>query len=169
MPCSDSPCNRELYLWACVMISSRAFPSHLIDPTIRVEDSVPVLLPGMDAFNHNPHKKVLWNKLDNGVALITEEPIRAGEQAFNSYGPKSNEGEAVSLMIASLGLEEHHRATFWLWFCSRKQPGRFRGRQARAASKTFKRRTESGRYQPDAQATRPFHQSTRHLQGWWSA
>jgi hypothetical protein len=87
----------SLYLWACVMLSSRAFPSHLIDPSILPEDSVPVLLPGLDAFNHNARRKVLWSKSDAGVALVTEEPIKAGEQAFNSYGPKSNEGAPTCL------------------------------------------------------------------------
>ena len=77
------------YLWACSIISSRAFPSSLIGND--EVNSHPILFPGVDTLNHSPPSKMLWLKEADRLTLITEQPISAGKQCFNNYGPKSNE------------------------------------------------------------------------------
>ncbi|KAK4051819.1 hypothetical protein OIV83_002524 [Microbotryomycetes sp. JL201] len=81
------------YLWACTMISSRAFPSRLVDGDD--SDPTPILLPGVDMLNHDLSAKVTWSTSeysDNGkVALVIESASPAGFQIFNNYGPKPNE------------------------------------------------------------------------------
>ncbi|BGP14819.1 hypothetical protein JCM10213v2_002774 [Rhodosporidiobolus nylandii] len=71
----------ERWLWACTIISSRAFPSHLIDGD--KDNSTPVLFPGIDLLNHRPQAKVTWS---SDVHVETLE-----EQIHNTYGAKSNE------------------------------------------------------------------------------
>ncbi|BGP38834.1 hypothetical protein JCM10449v2_002772 [Rhodotorula kratochvilovae] len=91
----------EKWLWACTILSSRAFPSSLIDGD--KENSTPVLFPGVDMLNHRPTSKVTWST-DPGVekatgvlsaggslTIMLDEDVAAGEQVFNTYGAKSNE------------------------------------------------------------------------------
>ncbi|GAA6000217.1 uncharacterized protein JCM10292_004039 [Rhodotorula paludigena] len=90
----------DLWLWACTILSSRAFPSSLIDGN--KENSTPVLFPGVDMLNHRPTARVTWS-IDAGVAssassgsdgsltIVLDEAVGAGEQVFNTYGAKSNE------------------------------------------------------------------------------
>jgi len=73
-----------LYLWGCTIISSRAFPSSLIDGN--EADSKPILFPAVDTLNHNPKSKILWLKEKDRLTLITEERIRSGTECYNNYG-----------------------------------------------------------------------------------
>lgn len=66
----------ETYLWSATMLSSRAFGSSLL-PDFEGE-STPIFLPGIDAFNHRRGQKVLWNKTDKGLELVTEADLPAG-------------------------------------------------------------------------------------------
>lgn len=71
--------TRPLYLYFSTILTSRAFPSSLIpgysstslptasEPSV-VEDSVPVLIPGVDMFNHEYARKVSWISDDDGPA-----------------------------------------------------------------------------------------------------
>ncbi|GAA5880500.1 hypothetical protein JCM3774_000629 [Rhodotorula dairenensis] len=91
------------WLWACTMLSSRAFPSSLIDGDRA--NSTPVLFPGIDLLNHRPTAKVTWSTdvhaapttsdartADKGsLTIVLDETVSAGSQVFNTYGAKSNE------------------------------------------------------------------------------
>lgn len=77
------------WLWANSIISSRAFPSSLIDND--EINATPILFPSVDSLNHNPTSKVLWLKETDRLTLVTEQDILGNTQCFNNYGPKSNE------------------------------------------------------------------------------
>ncbi|GAA5890206.1 hypothetical protein JCM5296_002850 [Sporobolomyces johnsonii] len=94
----------ERWLWACTIISSRAFPSSLIDGD--KPNSTPVLFPGIDMLNHRPTSKVTWSsdvhvetegtgaegkKGKGSLTIVLDEAVGADEQIFNTYGAKSNE------------------------------------------------------------------------------
>lgn len=106
----------DRWLWACTMLSSRAFPSSLIDGD--QPNSTPVLFPGIDLLNHRPTAKVTWSTdvhavpvggarqaattttstsssssdQDKGsLTIVLDEAVPAGSQVFNTYGAKSNE------------------------------------------------------------------------------
>jgi len=70
--------NRERYLWASSIISSRAFPSYLLDGDR--PNATQVLLPCIDAFNHKTGQAVTWfsNHEDKTINLITGSSVRAG-------------------------------------------------------------------------------------------
>ena len=78
-----------VWLLANSIISSRAFPSSLIDND--EANATPVLFPAVDSLNHNPSSKVLWLKESDRLTLVTEQDIPANTQCYNNYGPKSNE------------------------------------------------------------------------------
>jgi len=78
--------NRPDYLWAVSIITSRAFPYSLVDPSDKT--SAEILIPLADALNHEPRKKILWKYVNDTLEIITEEDIGAGAQIFNNYGPK---------------------------------------------------------------------------------
>ena len=86
--------NRERYLTASTYISSRAFPSSIRYSTLKSEDgSYPILLPGVDSFNHQRGTAVSWVTSSSPVpdiALILHNPNSAGSELFNNYGPKPN-------------------------------------------------------------------------------
>ncbi|GAA6063235.1 hypothetical protein JCM10212_005842 [Sporobolomyces blumeae] len=95
----------ERWLWACTIISSRAFPSHLLDSD--KSRSTPVLFPGIDMLNHQPTAKLTWSsdvhvetsrsspaKGKDGkgmLSIVVDEVVPAGSQVFNTYGAKSSE------------------------------------------------------------------------------
>ncbi|GAA5912543.1 hypothetical protein JCM6882_004797 [Rhodosporidiobolus microsporus] len=94
----------ERWLWACTILSSRAFPSSLIDGD--KENSTPVLFPGIDMLNHRPTAKLTWSsdvhvetvgtgedgkKGKGSLTIVLDEDTPADEQVFNTYGAKSNE------------------------------------------------------------------------------
>ncbi|GAA5823460.1 hypothetical protein JCM3770_006045 [Rhodotorula araucariae] len=78
----------EKWLWACTILSSRAFPSSLIDGD--KENSTPVLFPGIDMLNHRPTSKVTWSSdvhmeaatSDTGASgsltIVLDEDVAAG-------------------------------------------------------------------------------------------
>ncbi|SCV67674.1 BQ2448_5285 [Microbotryum intermedium] len=85
----------DLYLWACSIISSRAFPSSLITGP-STPDSDPVLFPGVDTLNHAYATRITWSSdvqhpTHPSLSLILESQIEQSKQVFNSYGPKTNE------------------------------------------------------------------------------
>ncbi|KAI7866154.1 hypothetical protein BDF14DRAFT_1816675, partial [Spinellus fusiger] len=83
----------EGFLWAYAVLTSRAFPYTLIDPTHT--DPSEVLFPLVDALNHKPNTKITWER--HGVdptgmlSFVSGQHYEAGEEVFNNYGPKSNE------------------------------------------------------------------------------
>ncbi|BGO90464.1 hypothetical protein NBRC10512_004730 [Rhodotorula toruloides] len=104
---TDEEVRRELtwerWLWACTILSSRAFSSDLIDGD--KDNSTPVLFPGVDLLNHRPDARVTWfsdmdteNERADGRAvgkgsltIVLDEEIPAGAQVYNTYGAKANE------------------------------------------------------------------------------
>ncbi|GAA5958701.1 hypothetical protein JCM3765_006008 [Sporobolomyces pararoseus] len=94
----------ERWLWASTIISSRAFPSHLLDGD--KTNSTPVLFPGIDMLNHKPTAKLTWSsdvhvettatkeggKNGKGMlSIVVDEEVPSDSQVFNTYGAKSNE------------------------------------------------------------------------------
>ena len=73
--------TRPDYLWAVSIITSRAFPYSLVDPSDKT--SAEVLIPLADALNHEPRKKILWKYVNDTLEIITEEDIGACAQIFN--------------------------------------------------------------------------------------
>ncbi|ORY30006.1 hypothetical protein BCR39DRAFT_530565 [Naematelia encephala] len=106
----DAP-SWDQYLSCATYISSRAFPSKLLRipdsgsvetravDTSEEEESHPVLLPGVDLFNHARGQPITWlsspmnisNKQVKTISLVSCTIVKAGQQVFNNYGPKSNE------------------------------------------------------------------------------
>jgi len=66
------------WLWACTVISSRAFPSVLIDGD--KANNTPVLFPGVDTLNHRYGEKVTWKTDVNAktVTIVLETGVPAG-------------------------------------------------------------------------------------------
>ncbi|KAJ1648736.1 hypothetical protein LPJ64_000055 [Coemansia asiatica] len=81
----------ENYVWAASAVSSRAFSKELVRGYDEQTASSEVLLPLLDMMNHQPRRRVTWAALDSGIEFVTGTVIKAGEQIFNNYGPKSNE------------------------------------------------------------------------------
>lgn len=100
----------DTWIWAQTAYSSRAFPPKMLGDD---DFSGPVLLPGVDAFNHARGVPVAWvypcaptsdpakaaisvattqhgDKLFT-VSLTMHYKVEQGNQAFNNYGAKSNE------------------------------------------------------------------------------
>ncbi|KAK9471265.1 uncharacterized protein V1510DRAFT_404245 [Dipodascopsis tothii] len=80
-------CSWDLYLWACTVLTSRAFPSTLFGEP----ESYPVLVPLVDALNHRPREAVEWAVGPAGMALVAAAARPCGAELFNNYGPKGNE------------------------------------------------------------------------------
>ena len=89
--------DRELYLWASTIISSRAFTAKVLAsviPTLQQAaeaDRVSVLLPLIDATNHKPLAKVEWRAGTDSIGLVIMSDVGAGEEVGNNYGPRNNE------------------------------------------------------------------------------
>ncbi|WVQ85339.1 hypothetical protein IAT38_007504 [Cryptococcus sp. DSM 104549] len=101
----------ERYLATATYMSSRAFPSKLLNlpadggsasHTAGAEEvSKPVLLPGVDIFNHARGQPILWlsslTTLSSSptpvpaISLVSTQPSTSGKQLFNNYGAKPNE------------------------------------------------------------------------------
>ncbi|CAH7667319.1 expressed protein [Phakopsora pachyrhizi] len=105
------------YIWANTILSSRAFPSSLLEArklsdqinhdaflpghkrslgdSKAVSEPTQILLPGIDALNHKRGARVEWRSVHNciessRVELVNLETlIQQGNQVFNNYGPKS--------------------------------------------------------------------------------
>ncbi|KAI5967224.1 hypothetical protein KGF57_000439 [Candida theae] len=76
------------YLWASLILKSRAFPAYIIDPSIPKNE--PMLLPVVDLLNHNPKAKVEWSRAGTGFLFQTKD-VNQGQEIFNNYGQKGNE------------------------------------------------------------------------------
>lgn len=76
------------YLWASLILKSRAFPAYIIDPSLPKNE--PMLLPVVDLLNHNPKAKAEWCCVD-GEFLFQSDGVSKGEEIFNNYGQKGNE------------------------------------------------------------------------------
>lgn len=76
------------YLWASLILKSRAFPAYIIDPSLPKNE--PMLLPVVDLLNHNPKAKAEWCCADGGF-LFQSDGVPKGEEVFNNYGQKGNE------------------------------------------------------------------------------
>ncbi|KGB77599.1 cytoplasmic protein [Cryptococcus deuterogattii 99/473] len=131
----------ERYLATSTYMSSRAFPSKLLDlppdgemvpQSTRIDPvSKPVLLPGVDIFNHARGQPILWlssmvstPNAPQGVpsiSLVSSSVCEAGSQLFNNYGAKPNEelllgygfvlnsnpDDIVNLRLGTASLPEH--------------------------------------------------------------
>ncbi|TCD65147.1 hypothetical protein EIP91_003040 [Steccherinum ochraceum] len=96
----------QKYLTAMTYISSRAFPSTLLDSfpsLVATSESYPILLPGVDALNHARATPVSWitthsksgSSTDEEVgrskiSLVLHDATPAHAELLNNYGPKPN-------------------------------------------------------------------------------
>ncbi|KAL5498100.1 hypothetical protein ACEPAH_2230 [Sanghuangporus vaninii] len=106
----------DIYKLAWTYLSSRAFPSTLFSSTPSLEAtplSYPILIPGVDTFNHRRAHPVSWSvsraessstgtptgkpnaevenhRSDLCISLMLDTPTTEGEEVFNNYGPKPN-------------------------------------------------------------------------------
>ena len=109
--------GRKDYLWAATVVSSRSFPSRLMDPAspaiatstyIAVSadlsseapstpsqpgdsNSDPILIPVMDMLNHRPNHPVTWLRSSNSITFVAETDYHSDVEVFNNYGAKGNE------------------------------------------------------------------------------
>ncbi|KAL0080008.1 hypothetical protein F4703DRAFT_1178738 [Phycomyces blakesleeanus] len=94
----------ELFLWAYTVLTSRAFPYTLIDPT-HTEPSE-VLFPLVDSLNHKPNTKITWvrsgDDQSGSLSFVSGQVFNAGEEMFNNYGPKSNEECKFRMYMCSI-------------------------------------------------------------------
>ncbi|PKI84747.1 hypothetical protein MVES1_001151 [Malassezia vespertilionis] len=79
----------SLWRWADDVYGSRSFPAHLAGWE-GMQGQEPVLIPGLDSFNHGRGVPVTWEKND-GITLLLRSSIPANAQVLNNYGAKSNE------------------------------------------------------------------------------
>lgn len=87
--------DRDLYLWASTIISSRAFTAKVLASVIPMtelrEDNISVLLPLIDATNHRPLAKVEWQAGTESIGLVVMDDVQPGVEIGNNYGPRNNE------------------------------------------------------------------------------
>ncbi|KAJ9655114.1 hypothetical protein H2198_005970 [Neophaeococcomyces mojaviensis] len=108
--------SQELYRWASTIFGSRSFTSQVLHGTTPAdlasrigryhpnhsmlkklfEDRFAVLLPLMDVLNHKPAARVEWQGEHDLVALQILEDYTSGQEVFNNYGPRDNEGLLMS-------------------------------------------------------------------------
>ncbi|WWC99479.1 hypothetical protein V866_006382 [Kwoniella sp. B9012] len=107
----------DRYLATSTYMSSRSFPSILLHIPDQAdsqtheakkevgdedEGSQPVLLPGLDLFNHSRGQPILWlsslipsttssAQPIPSISLVSAQPTEQNVQLYNNYGPKSNE------------------------------------------------------------------------------
>lgn len=85
------------YMWASMIVKSRAFPSYLLEhcPSVNKADlcqpDAAMLLPVVDLLNHSPKANVSWDCHDDVFDFISHDPSAPGDQVFNNYGQKGNE------------------------------------------------------------------------------
>ncbi|WVF70755.1 hypothetical protein IAT40_005549 [Kwoniella sp. CBS 6097] len=140
----------DRYLAIATYMSSRSFPSKLLripkgektethptgaaDGKVEEEVSQPVLLPGVDIFNHARNQPILWlsshtpstTSSDSAttipsISLVSTKETESGVQLFNNYGAKPNEewllgygfvipsnpDDTVNLRLGTANLPEH--------------------------------------------------------------
>ncbi|RMD42125.1 hypothetical protein DV735_g3008, partial [Chaetothyriales sp. CBS 134920] len=108
----------ELYRWAATIFGSRSFSSSVLDDTLPADKArmrgkcgVPrlpeeiedlfierfsVLLPLLDILNHWPATRVEWQSRSSFVGMQVLDGYEAGQELYNNYGPKDNEGLLLS-------------------------------------------------------------------------
>lgn len=80
------------YLWASMVVKSRAFPSSVVPSGKDIDtcqEDVVVLVPVVDLLNHSPKADVTWKCSEGGFQL--ECTGSQSGQLFNNYGRKGNE------------------------------------------------------------------------------
>jgi hypothetical protein len=113
--------NRERYLAASTYLSSRAFPSAVLESTPWSGDTpspYPLLLPGVDVFNHRRGWAVSWVTSHRessspgagatypNVSLILHSPTNKGAELFNNYGAKPNSELILGYGFSTQGNED---------------------------------------------------------------
>jgi len=112
--------DRKDYLWAATVVSSRSFPSRLMNPLttaspeiaastyIALSADLPcetqstpsqpgdstsdqILIPVMDMLNHRPNHPVTWLTSSDNITFVTETDYPGDAEVFNNYGAKGNE------------------------------------------------------------------------------
>lgn len=87
--------DRDLYLWASTIITSRAFSARVLSSAVEEADepdgTVSVILPLIDLPNHRPLAKVEWRAGDKDIGMVVLENVGPGEEVANNYGPRNNE------------------------------------------------------------------------------
>lgn len=84
------------FLWASIILKSRAFPAYLIadalDWEVKKDDNM--LLPVVDLLNHLPSAHVEWGleaKDNRNYFVLRSDAVKENAQIFNNYGMKGNE------------------------------------------------------------------------------
>lgn len=86
------------YLWAHLIVTSRAFPYNIINKDAQLDEVM--LLPLVDLLNHKPKADVEWLSIVNDeavdgfklqIANQAHSKSEARNQLWNNYGPKGNE------------------------------------------------------------------------------
>lgn len=95
----------EAYLWGHLMMTSRAFPYHILDNE-KAKSGEAILIPVLDLLNHKSNEKVEWtcntnstsqssSQCHNGryfcLKINSFEQKQQGDELFNNYGCKNNE------------------------------------------------------------------------------
>ncbi|KAH8830266.1 SET domain protein [Flagelloscypha sp. PMI_526] len=91
----------DMYLVACTYLTSRAFPSDLLSDGSEIV--YPVLIPGLDSFNHARDQDISWigaSPDDPSITLLQHKVAIVGQELFIDYGPKPN-----SELILGYGLD----------------------------------------------------------------
>lgn len=79
------------YLWAHLIVTSRAFPYRIVNPNALSHEVM--LLPIVDLLNHKPHAKVEWSSNSDGdfkLSILKSTGQSGKFEIFNNYGPKGN-------------------------------------------------------------------------------
>lgn len=113
----------KLFRWATTIVGSRAFPPRLVQGADRPLTG-PILVPGLDAFNHARQARVTWTyhqgpeqnvgasealegpKKAEKVTLTIHSGLYKDKQVFNSYGPKSNEDFLASYAFVDPSMQD---------------------------------------------------------------
>ncbi|OQV02752.1 hypothetical protein CLAIMM_07896 [Cladophialophora immunda] len=98
------------FRWAATVFGSRSFTSQVLDATLPADlatihrsqqpynlvklfgDRFAVLLPLLDLLNHKPAAQIEWQAQYHFVGLQILETYESGQQLYNNYGPRDNEG-----------------------------------------------------------------------------
>ncbi|KAK5087670.1 hypothetical protein LTR70_002987 [Exophiala xenobiotica] len=106
----------KLFRWASTIFGSRSFTSQVLDDTKPADTARPmgkkepghqmlsklfsarfaVLLPLLDILNHRPAALVEWQARTSYVGLQILEDYHSGQEVYNNYGPRDNEGLLMS-------------------------------------------------------------------------
>jgi hypothetical protein len=140
----------ENFIWARTVCSSRAFPSDLNmvkqgrtkeekesllrddahQELKKVNGKYPpckchlALWPLFDMLNHRRGQSMIWDgSKDNGIWFISGSSMPAGEEVWNSYGPKGNDVRlfdwifnvmALAMVISKLIFNDWHAGTSFI-------------------------------------------------------